>query len=83
MAESILIQNNDDSESASQIKMQQKQLGHFEFKQDTTGMLSGITETGYQEKPSEEYPQTEVEIGEVSYLHPISDNDFEGPSSQF
>ena len=56
MAESILLQNIDDSESVSDVIKQQKQLGHFEFKQDTTGMLSGITETGYQEKTSEEYP---------------------------
>jgi hypothetical protein len=33
-----------------------KSIGHFEFKMETTGMMSGITDTGgdLNEKPSED-----------------------------
>ncbi len=77
LAESFLVQT---CEQAAEVK---KSIGHFEFKMETTGMMSGITDTGgdLNEKPSEDaIPQQEIEIGEVSYmnLHPISDADCEG-----
>lgn len=47
-----------------------KAVGHFEFKQDVTAMLSGITDTGGHSEIIDN-----VMIGEVSELHPISETD--------
>lgn len=49
-------------------------VGHFEFKQDVTAMLSGITDTGQSEIIEN------VMIGEVSELHPISETEIQEDS---
>lgn len=50
LAESFSVQNG---EQAAEVK---KSIGHFEFKMETIGMMSGITDTGgdLNEKPSED-----------------------------